>query len=263
MYNHAEPGEGATLARLAARTVAYHAQARIEDADSLRRFRAAWEPVDPAQKLLSGLPNCPFLGFLDDPTALEPGRRARVGCMVHPLQNDGIDGRDCGVYDRKVCDEYLCAAHDLLSRDERWLVLQAVDDSYLYGLVITNVRLVKELFEQAARINGAFPDRGTLARPGVVAAAARFFELMRDWPYAARDGVFGQIVAGQDLETSRRAGPSVTLGVEPERFEAILTCLGTEVDSIEALEAARSRVCEAVESFASALSISPSSGARE
>lgn len=252
MYNHKESSYSATFARLNARTNAYKATADIVDFDSLRAFRAVWEPVGTDVKLLSGLPSCPFLGFIESVDASSQ-RMPRVGCMVHPLQNDGIDGRDCGVYDRKICDSYLCAAHDLFTVDERRLVLESVHDSYLYGIVITNMRLVKELLKQAAEITAAYPGGTELRKPAVVEAAGQFFELMRDWPYAAGDGVFGPIVAGEDLETSQRKTPSDVLGVPMEPFDGILTCLGTSVRTVEELEDARAIVRVRVESFASAL----------
>ncbi len=253
MYNHTQAGYAETFARLKGRTQAYQATANINDSASLRAFREAWEPVGPEVKLLSGLPSCPFLGFVE-PVDSASSRMPRVGCLVHPLQNDGVDGRDCGVYDRVICEDYLCAAHDLLSVDERRLVLESVHDSYLYGIIITNMRLVKELLKQAANITASFPTGAELRKPAVVAAANEFCELMRDWPYAARDGVFGPIVAGQDLETSQRKAPSDELGVSASPLDGILTCLGTSVGSVEELEAARKLVLERVMKFAQALS---------
>lgn len=252
MYNHTDAGYSATFARLHERTNAYNLTANIDDPLSLRAFRVAWEPVGAAVKLLSGLPSCPFLGFVE-PVEESSSRMPRVGCLVHPLQNDGVDGRDCGVYDRKTCEDYLCAAHDLLSIDERRLVLESVHDSYLYGIVITNMRLVKELLKQAASITSSYPTGSDLRKPAAVKAAGQFFELMRDWPYAARDGVFGPIVAGEDLETSQRKSPFEVLAVPASPFDGILTCLGTSVESVEDLENARRVVQQRVVEFSRAL----------
>ncbi len=253
MYNHTDAGYAATFARLNDRTNAYNLTASIDDPESLRAFRVAWEPVGSGAKLLSGLPSCPFLGFVE-PVDESSSRMPRVGCLVHPLQNDGVDGRDCGVYDRKTCEDYLCAAHDLLSIDERRLVLESVHDSYLYGIVITNMRLIKELLKQAANINASSPSGAELRKPAVVEAASQFFELMRDWPFAARDGVFGPIEAGDDLETSQRKASAEMLGVSASPFDGILTCLGTSVNSVDALDEAREIVRQRVVAFASALS---------
>jgi hypothetical protein len=244
MYNHREFSRITTMSRLEARTRAYRAQCSVDDEASLRRFRQIWEPRA-EEKLLDGLPSCPFLGLLDD--------EGRVGCLVHPLQNGGVDGRDCGVYDRETCDSYLCAAHDLLSTSEKRLILSAVDDSYLYGLVLTNIRFVKELLERCAALNGTYPRGERLYTSRALEAARGCFELLSDWPYGAKDGVFGQIVAGKGLETARRVGPSLALGVEPDQWEVLLTCLGTEVHSTQALEEARHIIAERVGALAAAL----------
>lgn len=252
MYNRVDSDQAATLDRLAGRTRRFFAEADVADADSLAAFRGRYEETRADYKLLDGLPNCPFLGLLDYDEA-RPTRDHRVGCLVHPLQNDGVDGRDCGVYDRHTCQDYLCAAHDLLRDAEKLLVVQAVSDAYLYGLVITDVRFVRELLELAARHNGAWPKADRLQRPAAVEAAGAYFELKRDWPWAAADGRFGQMRPGEGLETSRRAGPSEALGAEADPYEAALTCLGTEVDSRAALAAARQAVADRVVAFAEAV----------
>lgn len=267
MYNQRdELSSHHTLARLRHRTLAYFQTASIHDEESLQRFRAIHEPT-PDQKLLDGLPSCPFLGLLnaspqsleDDASWLESASRSRVGCLVHPLQNHGTDGRDCGVYDRTICEGYLCAAHDVMKTDEKWLVLTAIKDSYLYGLVITDTRFVRELFEAAAHINGAYPSPRFLRRVRAVHAAKDFFELKRDWPYRHPvDGIFGQVIPVIDLETRRRPGPSESLGLEPDPLtESILRCLGTHVSTREQLDRARAVVRERIDAFARAVAFEP------
>lgn len=256
MYNRVDSGQQATLARLRRRTRAFHRTADVDDEASLRAFRARWEETRADRKLLSGLPNCPFLGLLDaDDDSDREAADAKVGCLVHPMQNDGVDGRDCGVYDRRTCEEYLCAAHDLMRDREKLLVIQAVADSYLYGLVITDVRFVRQLFEQAARINGMDPPPRCVQRKAAVEAAAAYFELKRDWPFGADGGVFGQVQPEEGLEYSRREGPAEALGVEPGPFAPILTCLATDVDSVDQLRRARRIVCGRVAAFADAVAL--------
>ena len=265
MYNQRdELSSSDTLARLRHRTLAYLRTTSIHDEESLQRFRAIHEPT-PAHKLLDGLPSCPFLGLLgpdadaleDEQGWLEVARGSRVGCLVHPLQNHGTDGRDCGVYDRFICEDYLCAAHDVMRTDEKWLVLTAIKDSYLYGLVITDTRFVRELLEGAARINGAYPSERVLRRAAAVHAARDFFELKRDWPYRHPvDGIFGQVIPVVDLETRRRPGPSQELALDPDpRTESILRCLGTKVSCEEELARARAIVLERLDAFARAVAL--------
>lgn len=249
MYNRRDSASTNTLERLAERTRAFHREARIDSTDSLRAFRAKWETTTAAQKLLSDLPNCPFLGLLDLEDAPED---STVGCLVHPLQNEGVDGRDCGVYDRETCDTYLCAAHNLLRQHEKWLVIAACRTSYIYGLVITDPKFVRELFERTADMNGAAvrPDQVERA----VDEAAAYFRLKVDWPYRADDGIFGQLTAGEGLDTPRRISPADALGVDRGPWSTILTCLGTSVETTDDLAHARRLVAARIHDFARAVS---------
>lgn len=253
MYNRVEGGEEATMRRLAERTSAFGREVDVEDPKTLEAFRAKWEQTDPRKKLLEGLPNCPFLGVVER----RGGERGapKVGCLVHPRQNGGLDGRDCGVYDRRTCEDYLCAAHDLLRPFEKRLVVEATRDSYVYGLVVTDVKFVKLLTEKVAEINGRMPRSDELRGEDVIAAAAGYFELKRDWPWAASDGVFGQVVPGRGLETRRREGPSEALGEAPGPWDAVLRCLGTRVTSVSELEEAREVVRARVHAVAEACSV--------
>lgn len=250
MYNHVESGSGAVRARLRRRTLAYRRGADIDDPDSLKAFRRQWEDRE-SVKLLTGLPSCPFLGFID--LFDESGSGQRVGCLVHPLQNDGVDGRDCGVFDRFICEDYLCAAHDVLRLRESQLVIRAVKDSYLYGLVITNPRFVRATLEIVARRCGAAPSERVLASDVVVQAARAFFELLRDWPYRGEDGIFGQVEVTGPLDTRRRIDPAESLGVEPSEVDVLLVCMGTECGSVEELERARGEVERGLDDLVSAV----------
>lgn len=247
MYNHIESGQGQTERRLRRRTKAFYEEARVDDQDSLRRFRRRWED-GPEAKLLSGLPSCPFLGYVDfEPEGCASGGGKRVGCLVHPLQNDGIDGRDCGIYDRFVCEDYLCAAHDILREDEVRIVVDAVDDSYLYGLTITNPKFVRHLFELVARRTGSWPTKAVLGNRTVIDSFGECFELLREWPYRGSDGIFGQVKVTGKLDTARRRMPADVLDVEEDPLDVLVVCLGTECDEIEKLRAARRLVGQKLE----------------
>lgn len=248
MYNRRHSLQSETLDRLRARTLAFHAEADVSSHESLTTFRARWEVTSPREKLLLDLPNCPFLGLLD----LTKDAPPLVGCLVHPLQNDGKDGRDCGVYDRETCETYLCAAHNLLRSHEKWLVIAACPTSYLYGLVVTDPKFVRELFERTADLNGAAvrPDRVSSA----VSTATDYFRMKVDWPYRADDGIFGQLTAGEGLDTPRRDLPARKFGLSDGPWDRILSCLGTELQTVEELHHARQLVGGRVKAFADAVS---------
>lgn len=252
MYNHAEFGEDETRRRLVERTRAFFRETSIDDEESLREFRHRWEDGEDV-KLLEALPSCPFLGYVD----MEPGDESesvgRVGCLVHPLQNDGVDGRDCGVYDRFICDEYLCAAHDILREEEVQLVLDAVDDSYLYGLLITNPKFVRQLLELVARRVGTMPAGRILSDDDVIEAASGCFEMMRHWPYRHESGIFGQVQVDDELNMTRRELPGDRHDVDNRDIDVLLLCLGTECEDVDELKQARSDVERRLVAFAEAV----------
>ena len=252
MYNAHASQEQPLHALLLERTRAFARDASIHEPSSLLAFKRRWEP-SPADKLLDGLPSCPFVGLLDWAFDHPDLAQGRVGCLVHPTRHGGVDGRDCGVYDRHICEDYLCAAHSLLKEEERLLILDAVQDSYLYGLVITDVRFVRTLLELAADQLGAWPSPRRLAHPQVVRAAADYFELKRRWPYRASDGILGAVIPLSGLQTRRRPTPAQDLDAAPHPVDAALACLGTHVEDEAQLHHARQLVMTRVARFAQAL----------
>ena len=252
MYNHVDPEQQATDERLRRRTRAFLDSARVQEPATLKKFRKQWEDGEEV-KLLTGLPSCPFLGFVDADEPGEVNEAAVVGCMVHPLQNDGVDGRDCGVYDRFICEDYLCAAHDILRTEEKRLVIDAIDDSYLYGLVVTNPKFVRHLLELVARRTGAMPTAKILRRPAVLEAARRCFEQLRQWPFRSNDGIFGQVQVSGALETRRRRMPADDLELDEDPLDMLLVCMGTECESADELREARRRLEVPVEKLAQAV----------
>ncbi len=252
MYNHIEHDAETTRRRLEARRRDFDATGRLDDPASLEAFSARHLPRH-VDLLMPELPTCPFLGRLRGQGDEGATSCSKVGCMVHPLQNQGRDGRDFGVYDRFVCEDYLCAAHHVLRQPEKWLVIAAVEDSYTYGLVITDPLFVRQLFEQTADLNGTYPDARRIQRPEAIAAASRYFSLKADWRWRADDGVFGQVVAGRGLETPRREDPAGRLGLEPRPVDSILRCLGTDVATPSDLHEARKFVSAHVAEFARAV----------
>lgn len=249
MYNHIDHARDATYARLRRRSEAMR-HIDVSDEAALTRFRETHEPPLP-RRLMPELPTCPFVGFVGSKERSDDANGC-VGCLVHPSQNDGTDGRDAGVYDQDTCETYLCAAHDVLRNDEKWLVIAAIDDSYTYGLVVTDPLFVRQLFQRTATLNGGYPTTHAVRRTEAIAAACDYFALKTQWPWRALDGVFGQVTAGIGLDTPRRTGPSASLDVEPDPHEAILRCLGTQVRSVDALHAARAAVDVRIRAFARA-----------
>lgn len=70
---------------------------------------------------------CPFQGFIGD--------EERPGCLAHPAVQTA-DFRDRSLFQSKICEDFLCPAHDLLDVFHRKILLEAVDDWYAYSIAI-------------------------------------------------------------------------------------------------------------------------------
>ncbi|MEZ4460001.1 MAG: hypothetical protein R3E66_09775 [bacterium] len=154
------------------------------------------------------------------------------------------------MYDASVCESYLCAAHDLLKGYEKWLVVEAIEDSTTYGLVVFDVRFVRLLFDLTAEINAAEVLPHRLTRAEAIAAARAYFALKVDWRFAAHDGVFGHWRAGEGLDTPARTSPASDLAFAQSPWDAVLLCLGTHVTTQAELDEARAIVAQRVHDFA-------------
>jgi hypothetical protein len=179
---------------------------------------------------------CPLLGFLD-------GDRARVGCLAHPLQTGGVDLRDCGVYTARVCQEFECPSFIWLTPAQARLVRAACPDWYLYGLVITDVELVRAALGLVERSLGAAVDPDAIAACLPALEALRgLFQLKEQADGRDEDGVFGRFAPDADGEPGLRQLDYVGLAIRAAPEDDVVLCLGYAPATPEALAQARDRV---------------------
>ncbi len=69
---------------------------------------------------------CPYQGFI------APGK---PGCLLHPRVL-GVEKRGLSLFGARICDGFLCPAHQLLSHHEKCILINSVDDWYTYTLAI-------------------------------------------------------------------------------------------------------------------------------
>ncbi len=139
LYNVADLSRDALEDRLARRTERFNAVSRTED--GIEQFRREIEGWTPEDRPFPRFHHCPFLGLIG-----ETG--GRVGCLLHPAApgNDGHDLRFMSYYGAKACRSYFCPSTQSLP--PRYLqILRAIwDDWYVYGLIITEHRLLHAVF---------------------------------------------------------------------------------------------------------------------
>jgi len=84
---------------------------------------------------------CPFHGFIAD---------GLPGCLLHP-HVAGEDRRDRGLYGAAACGRYLCPAYVLLRHETKAVLIDNLDDWYVYTIAIidplASERIIDELHE--------------------------------------------------------------------------------------------------------------------
>ncbi len=194
------------------------------------------------RKRFSTLYNCEFVGFLD------PERRL-VGCLLHPEGNDGRDWRDFSFYGRELCEGHFCLSYYYLSVNEQKLVIDSISDWYLYGLVITDIDLVKGVIQALSdRIGETLPVEA-LRVPTVRSALLRFWTWKLFWPFR-RKGTdhFGKyLFKGENYEEIKI--PYHRWGRKSSPHHRILTALGSHFRSSEDLDAAERMISQEMDAF--------------
>ncbi len=135
IYNYLDSAREALLRRLRQRTDRFRADVRgVEDLSTFSRSILA---VEDQTRRFAVIHSCEYAGFLDNEEKL-------VGCLLHPASNGGIDMRDVSFYGRELCSGHICPSYHFLSSLERGILIDLLDDWYLYGLCITDIDLIKD-----------------------------------------------------------------------------------------------------------------------
>jgi len=184
------------------------------------------EKLPPGSKLLEEIHNCEFLGFLD-------GKKKRVGCLLHPSVNEGRDLRDHCFYGKEICAGHFCPSHTHLTRAEQKSVLAALEDWYLYGLVVTDIDLVKEFFQQVqARLGDSLREE-RLEKRRVREALGEFFALKESWKFASCRKRLGKYYFSHSEYQVARIEYEKNWRIKPSRFDKILLSLESDFQTPE------------------------------
>jgi len=176
LYNVRDATRPTLLQKLRYRTLSFHSVSRspgdIEKYETLIRSAEADTALD------EDIHVCEFAGFVDN-------HFRSVGCMLHPSApgNRSTDLRGLCHYGSMACKTFYCPAWKEIPAHYRDIVVRAIDDWHLYGLVITDVDFVMSLF-------GALEDcLGTRVNPEVLSAGEAlglFREILAwkdSWPF--------------------------------------------------------------------------------
>ncbi|MGB9699690.1 MAG: hypothetical protein ACPL5I_09935 [Thermodesulfobacteriota bacterium] len=208
----------------------------------IESFRRQLKELEQPPPLVKDIYNCEFLGFIDE------GHK-RVGCLLHPALHQGIDLRQYSFYGAELCAGHFCLSYTHLTEIEKLAVWEALDDWYLYGLVITDLDLVKEFFREVQARLGDCMRPGKFRKDQVRKALSAFFGLKENWPFAAKENRLGKYYFSQGEYQIARLAYEKRWQIKPSQFDKILVSLASEFSSKEDVLEAESLIEQKISAF--------------
>ena len=243
VYNYLDSSREALTARLRRRTELFHTAVR--ETDDLAAFSRTIRSAEDQRRRFEVIYCCEYAGFLDRD-------ELRVGCLLHPAQNGGADRREISFYGRELCDGHLCPSHHFLKRAEKMILIDLLDDWYLYGLCVTDIDLVKDYFRHIGDRLGETPAPELFRNPAVRALARRFFALKLTWPFRTPDANrFGRFYFDGDQHLIRPIDYAA-LGCDRSRYDGIFLSLSSVFGSRRELNQAEGMIRENIDALAAA-----------
>ena len=229
MYNWTGHNRQMVLELLSMQTEYYLNSSRDElDLVRLKKEISKKRPAARYQKIY----NCEFLGFIDRD-------KKRVGCLLHPELNGGVNLRGISHHGRETCDQAKCTAYSYLREQEAELVAKAADDWYLYGLCLTDLDLINEFLNIASEM--VFTEVKAvkiMADPRLLGIFSGYLSLKESWPFARDPNRFGKYFF-KDNDYPVYKIDYQSLDSLPCRFDRIFNSLGSEFKSQDELVAGR------------------------
>jgi len=177
LYNVVDPSFEALMEMLTHRTDTF---ARVpRDMDAILAFKEEIEARESQKRPFPEFHHCPYIGLVD-------AKRSRVGCLLHPVAdgNKGIDFRGLSFYGGMACRVYFCPSYYHLPRVFKEIVREAARDWYLYGLIITETKMLSTFFREVERrLNQPITKEEILENKKCLETVREFLELKLHWPF--------------------------------------------------------------------------------
>ena len=123
---------------------------------------------------------CEYLGFLDS-------EEKKVGCLLHPAKNSGLDLRDASFYGQELCAGHICPSHHFIPQSQSQILIKVINDWYLYGLCLTDIDLVKIYFRLLADRIGEELKPEIFNNIILKNIAGKFFDWKITWPFRSTE----------------------------------------------------------------------------
>jgi len=209
----------------------------MEDYQGITRHR------ENSKRIYATIYTCEFVGFLDE-------AHKRVGCMLHPLVNDGNDLRVISFYGRDICEGHFCPSYQKLDAHEGRIMLWALDDWYLYGSTITDIDFVKTFFSIVQnRLGETLSVKKVQERPHLAQTIRSYCSLKVTWPFrdTSRPRFGKYYFVGEEYDIARIDYAALGAPVSP--YDAIFVSLASRFLNTQELDKASKMIDALIEEF--------------
>lgn len=214
----------------------------LEEHPDLERYSSLSQTFPSSPKLCETIYNCEFLGFIDR-------EQKQVGCLLHPSLHDGVDLRSYTFYGAKLCEEHFCTSFTYLTTIEQKSVILSLDDWYLYGLVITDIDLVKAFFTHVQNCLGDSVRQERLRNEEVKSVLRDFFRLKECWKFLSGENRLGKYYFSHAEYQIAKIEYERNWGVKPSSFDKIFVSLSSAFNREDDIVEAESIIEEKIRRF--------------
>ncbi len=241
LYNYADNTKQKLKERLASRTQLFR---RVRSGQiSLDEYRQVIRHREDSRRIYKTIYTCEFAGYLNE-------SECKVGCMLHPMQNKGKDLRDISFYGRDLCEGHFCPSYQKLDEAEMRMVIDVIDDWYLYGVVVTDIDFVKAFFHIVQnRLCEKLSSRKIAQIPELSNCLFKYFLLKQAWPYRDLSKPrFGKYYfVGEEYNIDKIDYKS--MNVDPSGYDAIFLSLASQFSTKKDLDGAESIIDGIIDEF--------------
>jgi hypothetical protein len=150
-----------------------------------------------------------------------------------------------------ACRSYFCPTYRGLKPPFKTIVRELCDDWYLFGLIITETRLLNAFFREIEiRSNHPLAFENILDHPQRRSAVSSLLQLKIDWPFRTTQTYHPCHYFFEDQQYRRSRIAYDQLGCSPSRHDVILHELDSQFESIDALRQAEKMLDEILDLFA-------------
>ncbi|PKN52071.1 MAG: hypothetical protein CVU55_08425 [Deltaproteobacteria bacterium HGW-Deltaproteobacteria-13] len=174
LYNYVDSSRSSLELRLRSRTKRFHQM--VKNPDDVKLYAKETIASEDFARRYEVIYCCEYLGFLDK-------EEKKVGCLLHPMQNDGVDMRDVSFYGQELCAGHLCPSHYFIPHSQSQILIKIIDDWYLYGLVLTDIDLVTTYFRLIADRVGCELKPEIFGNEHLKNIALEYFNWKTTWPF--------------------------------------------------------------------------------